>query len=264
VNAFSLVSVNVSVNVSVKTSVKNSIKVIAASAAMLLAQSASAANFDYYLLAASWQPGFCVSHADKPECKNLAGTFAATNLDLHGLWPNDHDGNHPFYCGVPQSQIDLDKSSSTWCSMANYGASSTTMNTLSIYMPGVQSCLDKHEWYKHGTCANATPDAYWKSSTDLISKLSATGFNTYIRNNIGKFVSRTQLLSAFSSSFGSGSTAAVALKCKKTNNISYLTEVWINLDQTKLDQFPAYNSLVTDGAVMGNCPTKKIYIAQAK
>lgn len=251
-NAFSFVSV------------KNTVKMAAAATAMMLASSANAASFDYLLLAASWQPGFCVSHADKPECKNLVGTFAATNLDLHGLWPNDYDGNHPFYCGVPQSQIDLDKSSATWCSMANYGASSTTMNSLSIYMPGVQSCLDKHEWYKHGTCANATPDNYWNASTGLISKLSSTSFSGFIRNNIGKYVSRTQLLSAFSGSFGSGSTASVALKCTKTNNISYLTEVWINLDQTKLSQFPAYSSLVLDGAVAGTCPTKNIFIAKAK
>ncbi|MBI3229147.1 MAG: ribonuclease T2 [Burkholderiales bacterium] len=230
---------------------------------MVLAGNASAASFDYYLLAASWQPGFCATHPGKPECTNLVGTYAATNFDLHGLWPNAYDGNHPFYCGVSQTQINLD-TPTTWCSMANYGASSSTMNNLAMYMPGVQSCLDKHEWYKHGSCANATPDTYWASADSLISRLNTTSFANFVRNNQGKNVSRSQLLSAFGSAFGSGSTAAVALQCTKYNGVSYFTEAWINLDQTRLSSFPANSSLVLDGAITGTCPGTNIYITKAK
>ena len=244
-------------------SVKNTVKMVFASAAIMLSSIGNAATFDYYLLAASWQPGFCVSHADKPECKNLVGTYAATNLDLHGLWPNDYDGSHPFYCGVPQSQINLD-SPATWCSMASYGVSSTTMSNLAMYMPGVQSCLDKHEWYKHGSCANMTPDTYWNTADGMISRLNTTSFSNFIRNNIGKYVSRTQLLNAFNSSQGAGTSSAVALQCTKTNNISYLTEVWINVQQTKLASFPAASSLTLDGRIAGTCPSSSIFIAKAK
>jgi ribonuclease I len=47
--------------------------------------------------------------------------------------------------------------SSAWCSMDSYGASSSTLSVLSTYMPGVQSCLDKHEWFKHGSCSTKQP-----------------------------------------------------------------------------------------------------------
>lgn len=224
---------------------------------------AQATEFDYMLLATSWQAGFCVSHMDKPECKSLAGTNAASNLVVHGLWPNAFSGQHPFYCGVSQSQINLDKPA-TWCSMANYGASSSTIGNLKYYMPGVQSCLDKHEWYKHGSCANATPDDYWNSVSSMVARLNATSFNGFIRNNIGKYVTRNQLLSAFANSFGSDSKNAVSLQCSKTNSISYLTEVWINLDQNSLNQFPARSSLFMDGNINGTCPSTKIFIAKAQ
>lgn len=231
-------------------------------ALLMTSNQASATSFDYYLLAASWQPGFCVSHSSKPECQTLAGTHAATNLDLHGLWPNSYDGDHPYYCGVAQSQINLDNAGN-WCSMNNYGVSSSTLANLEYYMPGVKSCLDKHEWYKHGTCANASPDAYWNTVDGMIERLNASSFNSFIRNNIGKYVTRTQLLNAFSSSFGSGTTSAVALKCTKTNSISYLTEVWINVGQNSLNQFPARSSFVLDGSIAGTCPSTKIFIAKA-
>ncbi|MBI3229145.1 MAG: ribonuclease T2 [Burkholderiales bacterium] len=235
-------------------------------AASTLAFSASPANattFDYFLLASSWQPGFCATVSGKPECKNLVGTHAATNLDMHGLWPNAYDGNHPYYCGVSAAQKALD-TPSTWCSMAAYGASASTINNLSYYMPGVQSCLDKHEWYKHGSCASIDPNTYWQKADSLIAALNTTTFNSFVRNNAGKMVTRAQLLSAFTSSFGAGSGAAVALQCSKSGGTTYFTEVWINLDQTKLAQFPAASSLILDGSVTGTCPTTGIYIAKAK
>jgi len=73
------------------------LKTLARAAAALAVASASLhataqTSYDYLLLAASWEPGFCASH-DTPECTNLAGTYAATSLSLHGLWPNRYDGN---------------------------------------------------------------------------------------------------------------------------------------------------------------------------
>jgi len=205
---------------------------------------AQAQSYDYFLLAASWQPGFCVSHTDKPECANLRGTYAADSLVLHGLWPNNYDGNHPQYCNAPQRDIDLDLSGA-WCSMDPYGVSGSVLSTLSTTMPGVMSCLDKHEWFKHGDCAGATPDAYWQTADSLVSRLGQTALNSFLRAHAGNTVSRTQLIAAFESSFGRYSRSAVAFKCTKTNNVSYLTEVWINLNPAALDQFPANSSLIT-------------------
>ena len=128
--------------------------------------------------------------------------------------PNNYDGNQPFYCGVPQNDIDLDNAHQ-WCSMDAYPISSATRNrALSTYMPGVASCLDKHEWFKHGTCSNsASPDAYWNQASGMISRLGNTSFNAFLQANAGKTVTRNQLLSAFEGAFGSNTRSAVSLKC---------------------------------------------------
>ena len=49
-----------------------------------------------YVLSLSWQPAFCQTHQTKPECKSEPPDgFEASNLTLHGLWPQDGE-----YCGV--------------------------------------------------------------------------------------------------------------------------------------------------------------------
>ncbi|AOK56858.1 ribonuclease [Burkholderia stagnalis] len=222
---------------------------------------AAQTSYDYLLLASSWEPGFCATHST-PECDNLAGTYAATSLSLHGLWPNNYDSNQPFFCGVPQRDIDLDNSHA-WCSMDAYPISSATRNTLSTYMPGVASCLDKHEWFKHGTCANAaSPDAYWNQASGMISRLGNTSFNAFLQANAGRTVTRNQLLSAFEGAFGSNTRGAVSLKCTKANGVSYFTEAWIAVKTNAAAQFPSAASLVTDGNTQGTCPTTGVFIAR--
>jgi ribonuclease T2 len=50
---------------------------------------------DSYVLAITWQPGFC-EHAKyngkKPECDAMnSGALEAKTLSLHGLWPNKQE-----------------------------------------------------------------------------------------------------------------------------------------------------------------------------
>lgn len=225
-------------------------------------------TYDYLLFAASWEPGFCVSHSSTSECQAItSSSYAASHFSLHGLWPNNYDGSYPSYCGVPASQVNLD-TSSTWCQMADYGVSSNVFSTLQTSMPGAASCLDKHEWYKHGTCADQStyastdPDTYWATADWLVSRLGQTRFNAYVAGNAGKYVSRSQLLSAFQSSFGSGTSAAVSLQCTKYNGRSYFTEARIAIDPATIGNFPAASSLITDASVGGTCPSSSIYIAK--
>jgi ribonuclease T2 len=75
-------------------------------------------------------------------------------------------------------------------------------------------------------------------------------------------LSRSQLLAAANTSFGSSGSSAVSLKCTKTNGVSYLTEVWVNLNKNNLSQFPASTSLVTNANVAGTCPSTNIFIAK--
>jgi ribonuclease T2 len=244
-----------------KSMLKLMVKAMLASlTALILSAPVKAQSFDYLLLAASWQPGFCVSHKTKPECVSLKGTYGASNLALHGLWPNAYDGNHPFYCNVPQKDITLDMASN-WCAMDPYGVSSTTKSTLTTYMPGIASCLDEHEWFKHGSCDGQTPDAYWGSAINVMSQFGHTSFNTFLKNNAGKYVTTAQMLTAFEGTFGTGTRAAASLNCTKTGTISYFTEIWVALNKNALAQFPSKNALVLDGPVSNTCPSTKIFIA---
>ncbi|MBC3861141.1 ribonuclease [Undibacterium jejuense] len=240
-------------------------KLIKASVALILAMlantAAQAQTADYFLLAASWEPGFCATNSGKSECQNIRGTYAGSHLSTHGLWASSFDGNNPQYCNVPQQEIDLD-SGSTWCSMDPYGASASTLSNLATYMPGIQSCLDDHEWYKHGSCSGQTPDDFWATTINLIKSLGQTQLNTFIASNAGRNVTRAQLMQAATNTFGSSASSAIAFKCVKKNRVSYLTEVWTNLDPSSLNQFPNANALVTNANIAGTCPATGIYIAR--
>lgn len=99
-------------------------------------ESASAANFDYYLLNLSWSPEFCYSHPNAPEC----GRHAA--FVLHGLWPQNSDGTYPQGCSDAPGP-------------ANPAAYSD------IYP---DPHLLNHEWRTHGTCSGLSPDSFFRAA----------------------------------------------------------------------------------------------------
>src|SRR5258706_166452 len=52
------------------------------------------------VFAVSWQPAFCETKPNKPECLSMTSDrFDATHLTLHGLWPQGAD-----YCGISAAQ----------------------------------------------------------------------------------------------------------------------------------------------------------------
>ncbi len=91
-------------------------------------------NFDYYVLALSWSPEFCHSHADSPEC--VSGHLGFV---VHGLWPQNMNG-------YPEN-----------CSTAAGPADPAAMTDI---MP--DAGLVVHEWKTHGTCSGLDADAYFK------------------------------------------------------------------------------------------------------
>jgi ribonuclease T2 len=98
---------------------------------------ASAARFDYYLMALSWSPSYCLAHPEEPEqCASKAFGFV-----LHGLWPEYRNGSGPQHCR-PDAAPD----------------ESTIARTLA-FMPSRR--LIEHEWQAHGTCTGLDPQAYF-------------------------------------------------------------------------------------------------------
>lgn len=188
-------------------------------------------SFDYYVLALSWGPSFCRKVPDAMECKTATTKrYDASHLVLHGLWPNKNgDAAHSYgYCGVPEAWQALDKPA-TWCQMPPLELSDATEESLTTYMPGWSSYLERHEWYKHGICSGLTPDRYFSASAAIIAKVGETFLGRYLAAHVGQTVAAEALFSAFETEFGSGSRGALRLFCSSSGGTATLSEVFVTL-----------------------------------
>jgi ribonuclease T2 len=218
---------------------------------------------DHYILALSWQPAFCEYNTGKAECRALdAQDFAAMNLTLHGLWPNAADGDHPFYCGVPADDRRADEAGD-WCALPAPGTDQATQSALAEAMPGSHSCLDRHEWIKHGTCTGFGGDAYFDTALHLLQEVEATRLSNLLRANIGREISRRDLLQAWERDFGPGSADALEIVCRRDGQRTNLTEVRLALRRDALDKPLSPDTLFLDGPPPhGGCPAR-IYLDPA-
>ncbi|MBE9207867.1 ribonuclease [Nostoc sp. LEGE 06077] len=178
-----------------------------------------------YLLAVSWQPAFCESKPEKTECKNLAknpNRPEATNFALHGLWPQPESN---IYCGVSQGDITFDKASA-WSKLPPIETelSPETWERLQVVMPGTASNLQRHEWIKHGTCYQGTPEEYFTESIALINALNKSPIQALVASNIGRQVTLKDIDQALSS-FAADAGDKTEVKCKDL----VLGELWFNL-----------------------------------
>jgi ribonuclease T2 len=223
--------------------------------ALLLAACDKSPEFDHYVLALSWEPAFCQFHNDKPECGALgANDFAAGHLSVHGLWPNSGPSEGPTYCAVDAATQKLDQPQS-WCEMPEPQLSDKTRAALEPAMPGVSSCLDRHEWIKHGTCTGVSADSYFATSVRLANAVQATKLGEVLEANVGRYVTPQQLINAFEASFGAGSSQALTLVCTQGGGLAYLSEVRIALKPDALKGALEHDDLyLKDGGEAGSCP----------
>lgn len=162
-----------------------------------------AGEFDYYVFSLSWQPTFCATHQGKKECKTMQkGDFATKNLVLHGLWPSrTGDEKHAYgYCNVPNT-IRKHDNANGWCEMPFPQLSRDTIKQLGTVMPGYQSCLENHEWYKHGTCSGMSPDNYFATAARFVKGVAATNLDEFIGDNAGKEVAMGDMAAAAAKDF---------------------------------------------------------------
>ncbi|HEX3838064.1 MAG TPA: hypothetical protein VHW25_13970 [Steroidobacteraceae bacterium] len=108
------------------------------------AHAAAASNvpghFDYYLLALSWSPSYCVVHpGDRNQCLGRGFGFV-----LHGLWPQFNAGGYPQTC---ETNVGVDR------------AAEQVGRTL---YPSPQ--LMTHEWERHGSCSGLDPLEYFRTA----------------------------------------------------------------------------------------------------
>ena len=114
-------------------------------------------GFDYYVLALSWAPSFCVSSGtrqDNQEC-DPAQHYAFV---VHGLWPTLDQGNMQSCAPGPVKPV----------------AQDVVQRTLPL-MPSTS--LIQHEWRTHGTCSGLTADYFEQVRRAFQSVTIPTRFN---------------------------------------------------------------------------------------
>lgn len=122
------------------------------SANLAFADGEPSGEFDYYVLALSWSPNWCVLEGDARNSPQCDGTRHEHGWILHGLWPQFHQG-WPSYC----RNTERPPSRSMTNDMADI------MGT---------SGLAWHQWKKHGTCSGLSPRDYYALSRQAYGQIT--------------------------------------------------------------------------------------------
>ncbi len=104
-----------------------------------------------YTLALTWAPEHCHAHARDADARVECASGNRFGFTLHGLWPDGVGKEWPQYCTTTQLLPEK---------LIRQHLCST---------PSVQ--LIQHEWAKHGTCMQTTPEAYFARATGIYGKL---------------------------------------------------------------------------------------------
>jgi ribonuclease T2 len=179
---------------------------------------------DSYVLALSSQPGFCETYgyeAAKPECRKLSkNSYQAKHLTLHGLWPNQNIcGQNYGFCEV--------NAQPNHCDYVPLSLSVGVGEQLKKLMPSYYygSCLERHEWYKHGTCQILSADDYFTLAMRLVSEADQSPFGVFLTEHQGQKVQLNDLRQTIANSFGANNQTKIYLGCK--NGI--LVDVFVQL-----------------------------------
>jgi ribonuclease T2 len=210
-----------------------------------------------YLLALSWEPSFCETHGNKPECKTLTSKrYDATHLSLHGLWPQPKNNA---YCGIGDKNKAIDRRKK-WHLLPKLNLTTETIKQLKVTMPGYLSNLQRHEWIKHGTCYGTPANQYYRDSIALTQLVNNSPVGTLLKQHSGKTLTVAKIKATFDTAFGKGSGKKIAVKCDRKGR---LAELWINL-KGKYQQGITLNKLLgeADKATKGNCTTAFIDTAR--
>ncbi|HHN66799.1 MAG TPA: ribonuclease T [Thermopetrobacter sp.] len=110
--------------------------------------------FDYYVLALSWSPTFCMSARGKArrDAARQCAPGAALGFVVHGLWPQ-------FRRGWPSS-----------CRAAQRFVPDRVIREVLDVMPAKGLVI--HQWRKHGTCSGLSPRAYFALTERLFRSLT--------------------------------------------------------------------------------------------
>jgi ribonuclease T2 len=204
-----------------------------------------------YVLAASWQPGFCETKPDKTECQSQTpGRFDASHFALHGLWPQPRSQS---YCKADPADIEDDKAG-RWGDLPEVTLQGATRQELDKVMPGTQSQLERHEWVKHGTCYGVPMDEYFADALGVMRALNGSAVQQLFASHIGQFLSFDEIRKAFDQSFGSGAGLRVRMQCARDNGRLIISELTIGLNGDITPQSSLADLIAAAAPTKTECP----------
>ncbi len=193
---------------------------------VLLSAPASAQERTQFVLAISWQPAFCETRPEKPECESQTpDRFDAGKFALHGLWPQPRSRD---YCGVDETTVRTDEDGD-WHELPEPKLTDDLWSELQVAMPGTQSGLERHEWIKHGTCYGGDAQDYFADSLDMLAAINASAVAELFASSIGQRVTQAEIRAAFDAAFGQGAGERVRVSCTDDGNRRLITELTIGL-----------------------------------
>jgi ribonuclease T2 len=185
---------------------------------------AEGAGRTQYVLAVSWQPGFCEARPTRKECtEQSAEQFDATHFSLHGLWPLRKS-----YCGVEAALKTRDRKGD-WLDLPKLAMADETAARLLVAMPGVRSGLDRHQWLRSGTCQAANAEDYFTLQLRLLDQLNDSAVRALFADKIGSELGEDEIKAAFDKSFGAGAGDRVRMRCQTVAGSSVITGLTIGL-----------------------------------
>ena len=187
---------------------------------------------DSYVLAMSWQPAFCETNKKgKKECTDESflgeDQYQANNFTLHGLWPNKKD------CGINYGFCSEVKQKSSFDAYDALELNEQTIKSLGMVMPSVRagSHLERHEWYKHGTCQKMVVNEYFNYATQLVQEFNSfpvvtelikTAKETYLKDDSipqdkkkSFKIKKSDFNKLIETSLGAGAAKSIVIVCKK-------------------------------------------------
>jgi len=200
---------------------------------------------DANVLALSWLPGFCQTYGyekGKPECLHLSKSeFAASHLVLHGLWPNQAScGQRYGFCGVEEK--------TNHCDYAPLELGAPVAYLLSEMMPSYAegSCLERHEWNKHGSCQTLTMDQYFDLAARLGQEMNQTPLGKLLTTHVGQQIELADLKRAVADAFGEDAVSKIYFACKDDALVDIYVQLSANLNSgatlnTLINEAPPQN-----------------------
>jgi ribonuclease T2 len=171
---------------------------------------------DSYVLAVTWQPGFCEHFpfkGKKPECVAMnGGKLEAKTLSLHGLWPNKKE------CGTGYGS----------CEGPQFALTRDTIEKVAPWMPNFyyERTFGAYEWNKHGKCQELAPDDYFIKAVSAVRVVNDSEVGKIILGNAGKSIRVADFFARVKARHGDRVADSLTLVC---TGHKYLQEIRVSL-----------------------------------